>query len=38
MRVRDVRQIVETAQVDPRLYSFDSDQDETLCLLAFGQT
>jgi hypothetical protein len=38
MRVSDVREIVVTAQVDPRLYSFESEQHESLCLLPFGQT
>jgi hypothetical protein len=38
MRVSDVREIVESAQVDPQRYSFDSEQHESLCLLAFGQT
>ena len=38
MRVSDVQEMVRSAQVDPRLYSFDSEQHESLCLLAFGQT
>jgi hypothetical protein len=38
MRVSDHREIVESAQIDPRLYSFDSEQHESLCVLAFGQT
>jgi len=38
MMVNDVREIVQSAQVDPRLYSFDSERHEALCLLAFGQT
>ena len=37
MTVIDVREIVQSAQVDPRLYSFESERHEALCLLAFGQ-
>lgn len=38
MTVSDVREIVESARVDPRLYSFDAERHEALCLLAFGQS
>jgi len=38
MKVSDVREIVEAAHVDPLRYSFESEQHESLCLLAFGQT
>lgn len=37
MRVDDVRDIVGAARVDPTYYSFDGEQHEALCLLAFGQ-
>lgn len=36
MTVSDVREIVQSARVDPQLYSFDSERHEALCLLAFG--
>jgi hypothetical protein len=35
--VSDLREIVQSARVDPTLYSFDSERHEALCLLAFGQ-
>jgi hypothetical protein len=35
--VSDVREIVQSARVDPMLYSFDGERHEALCLLAFGQ-
>lgn len=38
MRVADVREIVESARVDPTSYSFDGERHEALCLLAAGQT
>ena len=38
MRVVDVKEIVEAAQVDPTYYSFEGDRHEALCLLAEGQT
>lgn len=38
MTVSDVREIVQSARVNPRLYSFDSERHEALCLLAFGQS
>jgi len=37
MRVADVREIVDSAHVDPTLFSFESEAHESLCLLAFGQ-
>jgi hypothetical protein len=37
VRVNDAQEIVVSARVDPRLYSFDGEQHESLCLLAFGQ-
>ena len=38
MQVADVREIVALAQINPMLYSFESERHESLCLLAFGQT
>lgn len=38
MRVADIREIVESARVDPRYYSFEGERHEALCLLAEGQT
>ena len=38
MKMPDVRDIVESARVDPTVYSFESESHEALCLLAFGQT
>jgi hypothetical protein len=38
MRAADAGEIVESAHLDPTLYSFDSEAHESLCLLAFGQT
>jgi hypothetical protein len=38
MTVSDVQEIIESAQMDPRRYSFDSERHEALCLLAYGQT
>jgi hypothetical protein len=38
MRAADAREIAIAAQVDPTLYSFESEKHEALCLLAFGQT
>jgi hypothetical protein len=37
MRVGDLREIVQAARIDPRLYSFDAETHESLCLLASGQ-
>jgi hypothetical protein len=37
MRVRDLREIVRAARIDTRLYSFEAESHEPLCLLAFGQ-
>jgi hypothetical protein len=37
MRVRDLREIVRAARIDTRLYSFEAESHESLCLLAFGQ-
>jgi hypothetical protein len=37
VRIDDVREIVEAAQVDRAYYSLDGDQHEALCLLAIGQ-
>ena len=38
MRVADVREIVESAGIDPTYYSLDGERHEALCLLAAGQT
>jgi len=38
VRVSDVREIVQLAQVDPRLYSFESEQHDSLCLIPSGQS
>jgi len=38
VQVAEVREIVALAQIDPSLYSFESEQHESLCLVAFGQT
>jgi hypothetical protein len=37
MRVADAKEIVESARINPTLYSFHSEAHEALCLLAFGQ-
>ena len=37
MRVADVRDVVQTARIDPTLYSFEAETHESLCLLASGQ-
>ena len=37
MRVSDVLEIVEAAQVDPTYYSLEGERHEALCLLAVGQ-
>jgi hypothetical protein len=36
MRVSDAEKIVVSAQIDPTLYSFESERHEALCLLAVG--
>jgi hypothetical protein len=38
MRVSDAQQIAASAQIDPTLYSFESERHEALCLLAQGQS
>lgn len=37
VKASDAREIVELAQVDPSLYSFEGNKDEAVCLLAWGQ-
>jgi hypothetical protein len=36
MRVADTQEIAVAAQIDPTLYSFESERHEALCLLAQG--
>ena len=38
VKAADAQAIAEAARVDPRMYSFDSERHDALCLLAFGQT
>ncbi len=38
MRVADAGEIAASAQIDPTLYSFESESHEALCLLAQGQS
>jgi hypothetical protein len=38
MRVADVQEIAVAAQIDPTLYSFESERHEALCILAQGQS
>ena len=38
MRLNDVREIVESARVDPTYFSLDGERHEALCLLAHGQS
>jgi hypothetical protein len=37
MRVSDAQEIVESAHIDPTLYSFDGEAHEPLCCLELGQ-
>lgn len=37
MRLDDVREIVESARVDPTYFSLDGERHEALCVLAKGQ-